>query len=64
MAFCNCTINPFIYLVKYRDYQIALKEFCNRNAIKRHGNPYVSHSTDTTSGSTAGDNNEVLQKAP
>ena len=26
MAFCNCTINPFIYLVKYRDYQTALRE--------------------------------------
>ena len=25
MTFCNCTIYLFIYLVKYRDYQIALK---------------------------------------
>ena len=24
MAFVNCTINPFIYLIKYKDYQIAL----------------------------------------
>ena len=60
MAFCNCTINPFIYLVKYRDYQIALKEFCNRHPLKSHGNPYVNHSIDTVSG----DNNEVLPKAP
>ena len=29
MAFGNCTINPFIYLVKYRDYQIALRELFN-----------------------------------
>ena len=24
MAFSNCTINPFIYLTQYRDYQAAL----------------------------------------
>ena len=27
MVFLNCTINPFIYLIKYRDYQEALKTF-------------------------------------
>ena len=35
LAFCNCTVNPFIYLLKYRDYQIALKlcfGFWNREA--------------------------------
>ena len=25
MAFGNCTINPFVYLINYRDYQEALK---------------------------------------
>ena len=25
MAFGNCTINPFIYLIKYKDYQKVLK---------------------------------------
>ena len=25
MAFGNCTINPFVYLIKYRDYRKALK---------------------------------------
>ena len=25
MIFLNCTVNPFIYLVKYKDYQVALK---------------------------------------
>ena len=29
IAFVNCTINPFIYLIKYRDYQMALKSFCS-----------------------------------
>lgn len=29
MAFLNCTINPFIYLIKYQDFQMALKTlFC------------------------------------
>ena len=27
MVFFNCTINPFIYLIQYRDYQQALKHF-------------------------------------
>ena len=26
MVFLNCTINPFIYLIKYKDYQEALKK--------------------------------------
>ena len=33
MVFLNCTVNPFIYLIKYRDYQTALKKLfgCERN---------------------------------
>ncbi len=27
MVFLNCTVNPFIYLAQYRDYQIALRRF-------------------------------------
>ena len=27
MVFVNCTVNPLIYLIKYQDYQIALREF-------------------------------------
>ena len=27
MIFLNCTVNPFIYLIKYKDYQKALKNF-------------------------------------
>ena len=32
MVFLNCTVNPFIYLIKYRDYQDTLKHFfhCNK----------------------------------
>ena len=28
MVYLNCTINPFVYLIKYQDYQRALKDFC------------------------------------
>ena len=27
MVYINCTINPFVYLIKYQDYQRALKDF-------------------------------------
>ena len=30
MVFLNCTINPFIYLIKYKDFQEALKVCCFR----------------------------------
>ena len=32
MVFINCTVNPFIYLINYRDYQEALKTlfYCNK----------------------------------
>ena len=29
MVFLNSTINPFVYLFKYRDYQNALKKLCS-----------------------------------
>ena len=28
MVYINCTINSFVYLIKYQDYQRALKNFC------------------------------------
>ena len=27
MVFLNCTVNPLVYLIKYQDYQKALKDF-------------------------------------
>ena len=32
MVFLNCTINPFIYLIKYKDYQEALRKcfYCSK----------------------------------
>ena len=36
MVFLNCTINPFIYLVKYKDFQDALKHCCFRKKSDPH----------------------------
>ena len=27
MIFLNCTVNPFIYILKYKDYQVSLRDF-------------------------------------
>ena len=47
MVFLNCTVNPFIYLMKYRDYQEALKTFlyCKK---KQEGDTSSYLSTSTT----------------
>ena len=41
MVFLNCTVNPFIYLIEYRDYQEAFKIFfhCNK---QQEGNSSVN----------------------
>ena len=36
MGFLNCTVNPFIYLAQYRDYQMALKLFHNKRQHHSH----------------------------
>ena len=54
MVFLNCTVNPFIYLVKYKDYQDALKKFFQCAKTQQNGNSLtssemsVSHSTTST----------------
>ena len=32
MVFINSTVNPFIYLINYRDYQVALRTFLHCNS--------------------------------
>ena len=55
MGFLNCTVNPFIYLAQYKDYQIALKLFLRCNTeISKHsdGNnqpSYISNSNSSRS---------------
>ena len=36
MVFLNCTINPFIYLINYKDFQKALiRQFCCRTSLSQ-----------------------------
>ena len=44
MFFINCTVNPFIYLIKYRDYQEAFRIFfhCNKKATNSSLNSSTS----------------------
>ncbi len=44
MVFINCTINPFIYLVKHKDYQVALSEFCGCHYSRTEGDRLQSSS--------------------
>ena len=47
MTFLNCTVNPFIYLIKYEDYQKALKNFmCCR---KVPSGPILHHIVSSSS---------------
>ena len=62
IAFFNCTINPFVYLIKYRDYQIALKELFSCHQLTTHNNSDINHSIYTLTRSTTNTNNEVLSK--
>ena len=47
MVFLNCTVNPFIYLIKYRDYQEALRAFFN--CIKEDHSKSLNSSTISSS---------------
>ena len=51
MVFINCTVNPFIYLIKYRDYQEALKTFlhCDKKQEGDSGS-YLSTSVSKSTG--------------
>ena len=49
MVFLNCTINPFIYLIKYRDYQEALRVLCGWQKQKDRNESNTYSSGDTLS---------------
>ena len=50
MAFINCTINPFVYLIKYKDYQEALKHcfYCTRHIRNNEGTQNSSNFSTST----------------
>ena len=45
MVFLNCTVNPFIYLIKYKDYQAALKKLlrCERKNVTLSNSANFNH---------------------
>ena len=55
MVFLNCTVNPFIYLIKYKDYQEALRKClgCEKSKDEQDekSNQTVSLSLSSISGS-------------
>ena len=48
LVFLNCTVNPFIYLIKYRDYQEALKTFLNCNKKQESDSKIISSESKST----------------
>ena len=54
IIFLNCTVNPFIYLIKYEDYQKALQNFvsCKKGESKQRSvcsnHPSVSTVVEST----------------
>ena len=48
MTFINSTINPFIYLIKYRDFQEALR-FCSRQKLRSQQSSIYTTSSDISS---------------
>ena len=45
MVFLNCTVNPFIYILKYQDFQKALKKLlcCEKNKAREDFNTQRSN---------------------
>ena len=54
MVFLNCTVNPFIYLIKYRDYQEALKKLFHCHKKKSLEESETKSSTVSLSGESSG----------
>ena len=49
MLFLNCTINPFIYLINYKDFQKALTRQFHCRIPRHDSNPDITGSTISTS---------------
>ena len=45
MVFLNCTVNPFIYLFNYKDFQSALKDLFCCNRLQENGQSQMQTST-------------------
>ena len=61
MIYLNCTVNPFVYLISYQDYQRVLREFCFKpKSVGRDTESTSSVSTETISTH----NNQWSEKKP
>ena len=47
MVFINSTINPFIYLIMYRDYQVAIQILFQNKAKEQKDNLHSTSSLST-----------------
>ena len=52
MVFLNATVNPFVYLLNYKDYQIALRQLLHYNSNNRNGSNTLSSTTMSNSNQT------------
>ena len=53
MVFLNCTVNPFIYLIQYRDYKEALRAFFHCKKEHENNNSSVTSISNPTTLSQA-----------
>ena len=61
MAFLNCTINPFIYLAKYQDFQTALKSLCGCRKSVDGRDTELSSGSVSQAPSTIGDKYKEME---
>lgn len=52
MVFLNCTVNPFVYLIKYKEYQKALKNCIQCNTETERQNRFFTVSAQVQNGSS------------
>ena len=52
MVFLNATVNPFVYLLNYKDYQIALKQLLHCHYDDKRGNNTLSSTPVSNSNMT------------
>ena len=48
MIYLNFTVNPFVYLLSYQDYHMALREFCLKPKSARKDVESISSNSKVT----------------
>ena len=52
LVYLNCTINPFIYIIKYKDYHVALKELFGHQCVGQRQQVEMKSSSNSLSVAT------------